>query len=79
MIRLTAGVGLVPLVGCTPDGKPSAPPSDPACAPIPEETAGPFPGDGSNGVDVPADGRAGQCRPGIHGRTHGAGTTAAAG
>ncbi|MGC0205005.1 intradiol ring-cleavage dioxygenase [Streptomyces levis] len=58
MIRLMAGAGLVPLVGCTADGKPSAsappsaPPSASACAEIPEETAGPFPGDGSNGVNV---------------------------
>jgi len=28
------------------------PDSAPECAPIPEETAGPFPGDGSNGPDV---------------------------
>jgi len=28
---------------------------DTACAPIPEETAGPFPGDGSNGPDVLAE------------------------
>jgi protocatechuate 3,4-dioxygenase beta subunit len=58
MIRLMAGVGLVPLAGCTADGKPSAPAPDAApdsasaCAEIPQETAGPFPGDGSNGVNV---------------------------
>jgi protocatechuate 3,4-dioxygenase beta subunit len=54
MIRLMAGASLVPLVGCTPEGKTSAAPSaSPAgCAEIPEETAGPFPGDGSNGVNV---------------------------
>ncbi|MFD5227823.1 intradiol ring-cleavage dioxygenase [Streptomyces qaidamensis] len=58
MIRLMAGASLVPLVGCTSQEKPSASPSSTAgsssagCAEIPEETAGPFPGDGSNGVNV---------------------------
>nr|WSZ15897.1 intradiol ring-cleavage dioxygenase [Streptomyces canus] len=66
MIRLMAGVGagLVPLVGCTADdtasstaaASPSAPSAGAAssaeCATIPEETAGPYPGDGSNGVNV---------------------------
>ncbi|WP_282701114.1 intradiol ring-cleavage dioxygenase [Streptomyces sp. CC219B] len=57
MIRLMAGAGLIPLVGCTseegaasPD--PASPDSPGECATIPEETAGPFPGDGSNGVNV---------------------------
>lgn len=66
MIRLMAGAGLVPLVGCTSDeatsasssatssakGSTSASSSAAQCATIPEETAGPFPGDGSNGVNV---------------------------
>ncbi|PNG22589.1 intradiol ring-cleavage dioxygenase [Streptomyces cahuitamycinicus] len=58
MIRLMAGVSLVPLVGCTSEENPSTSPSSSAgsssaeCAEIPEETAGPFPGDGSNGVNV---------------------------
>ncbi|MEU3932980.1 intradiol ring-cleavage dioxygenase [Streptomyces sp. NPDC029044] len=57
MIRLMAGASLVPLVGCTSQEKPSASASSPpsssaACAEIPEETAGPFPGDGSNGVNL---------------------------
>ncbi|MFJ8537083.1 intradiol ring-cleavage dioxygenase [Streptomyces sp. NPDC093591] len=61
MIRLVAGMGLVPLVGCTsqdgtsaaPSAEGSAGPSSSAeCAAIPDETAGPFPGDGSNGVNV---------------------------
>ncbi|MEU9166838.1 intradiol ring-cleavage dioxygenase [Streptomyces sp. NPDC048420] len=65
MIRLMAGAGaaLVPLVGCTADGSSSsaataatdttAPSSTgEACATVPEETAGPYPGDGSNGVNV---------------------------
>ncbi|MGV9449890.1 dioxygenase family protein [Streptomyces sp. NPDC003635] len=60
MIRLMAGAGLIPLVGCSGDDDTSAAsPSSAAssgasaeCAPVPEETAGPFPGDGSNGVNV---------------------------
>ncbi|NEA62759.1 intradiol ring-cleavage dioxygenase [Streptomyces sp. SID12488] len=67
MIRLLAGAGLVPLVGCTADdststsassapsssGTASSSSSSSAeCATIPEETAGPYPGDGSNGVNV---------------------------
>ncbi|MFF7735389.1 intradiol ring-cleavage dioxygenase [Streptomyces sp. NPDC007984] len=54
MIRLMAGASLLPLVGCTSEGEtPAAPSSSSAgCAEIPEETAGPFPGDGSNGVNV---------------------------
>jgi protocatechuate 3,4-dioxygenase beta subunit len=64
MIRLMAGAGLIPLVGCSaeddtaaspaassPAGSPSAA-SSAECAVIPEETAGPYPGDGSNGVNV---------------------------
>ncbi|ANS66571.1 intradiol ring-cleavage dioxygenase [Streptomyces lincolnensis] len=68
MIRLMAGASLVPLVGCSSeDGTAASAPSSQAspgdasspatdasveCAPIPEETEGPFPGDGSNGVNV---------------------------
>ncbi|MDX3382772.1 intradiol ring-cleavage dioxygenase [Streptomyces niveiscabiei] len=68
MIRLMAGVGLVPVVGCSVEGEdtPAAAPASSAssgspassgagsaeCAVIPEETAGPYPGDGSNGVNV---------------------------
>ncbi|MDQ1017783.1 dioxygenase family protein [Streptomyces afghaniensis] len=60
MIRLMAGATLVPLVGCTAEDTTTASPSAPSassasasgCAEIPEETAGPFPGDGSNGVNV---------------------------
>jgi protocatechuate 3,4-dioxygenase beta subunit len=36
-------------------GSPSAAGSDAECAAMPEETAGPFPGDGSNGPDVLAE------------------------
>lgn len=62
MIRLLAGASLVPLVGCTSDEGTSASSSSSSssasaassaeCATIPSETAGPYPGDGSNGVNV---------------------------
>ncbi|MFE6940126.1 dioxygenase family protein [Streptomyces chartreusis] len=60
MIRLMAGAGLIPLVGCTSEEGASAGASSKGadgtssagCATIPDETAGPFPGDGSNGVNV---------------------------
>ncbi|WP_328872649.1 intradiol ring-cleavage dioxygenase [Streptomyces sp. NBC_00287] len=64
MIRLMAGAGLIPLVGCSSgedDTSATATPSAETatssagtaeCAAIPEETAGPYPGDGSNGVNV---------------------------
>ncbi|WP_055614676.1 intradiol ring-cleavage dioxygenase [Streptomyces phaeochromogenes] len=67
MIRLLAGVGLVPLVGCSsddPDNSASSASSSSGssssaassgsaeCETIPGETAGPYPGDGSNGVNV---------------------------
>ncbi|MFC8678725.1 intradiol ring-cleavage dioxygenase [Streptomyces griseorubiginosus] len=64
MIRLMAGTGagLLPLVGCTGSSSPTAVTSPSAtgadagtgttCAAVPEETAGPYPGDGSNGVNV---------------------------
>ncbi|WAZ22958.1 intradiol ring-cleavage dioxygenase [Streptomyces cinnabarinus] len=52
MIRLMAGAGLIPLVGCTSEEDTAAPSAGESCAAVPEETAGPFPGDGSNGVNV---------------------------
>jgi protocatechuate 3,4-dioxygenase beta subunit len=64
MIRLLAGASLVPLAGCSAGndtsssatGSSSSAPSSSAssaqCAEIPNETAGPYPGDGSNGVNV---------------------------
>ncbi|MEU5321230.1 intradiol ring-cleavage dioxygenase [Streptomyces sp. NPDC021056] len=65
MIRLMAGASLVPLVGCSADNDSTASASSSSssatadsssssseCATIPEETAGPYPGDGSNGVNV---------------------------
>ncbi|OAH14908.1 intradiol ring-cleavage dioxygenase [Streptomyces jeddahensis] len=67
MIRLMAGAGLIPLVGCSSEetsasssssssaassGNSSSSSSSAECATIPNETAGPYPGDGSNGVNV---------------------------
>ncbi|WP_189321774.1 intradiol ring-cleavage dioxygenase [Streptomyces flaveus] len=66
MIRLLAGVSLVPVVGCSseePETAGSSPSSasssaassgtsEASCETIPDETAGPYPGDGSNGVNV---------------------------
>ena len=60
--RLGAGFGAVQLLGCggssgndSTSGTPTAPstaaPSG-ACSLIPQETAGPYPGDGSNGPNV---------------------------
>ncbi|MFC4468634.1 intradiol ring-cleavage dioxygenase [Streptomyces xiangluensis] len=66
MIRLLAGVSLVPVVGCSGDdaetagaspssassAAASSGASEASCETIPGETAGPYPGDGSNGVNV---------------------------
>ncbi|MER6284971.1 intradiol ring-cleavage dioxygenase [Streptomyces sviceus] len=63
MIRLLAGAGagagLAALVGCTAEDSASENTSSEGtsssaadCAGVPEETAGPYPGDGSNGVNV---------------------------
>jgi protocatechuate 3,4-dioxygenase beta subunit len=68
MIRLLAGASLAPLVACSADDSGSttssatssssssassdAAASDASCETIPGETAGPYPGDGSNGVNV---------------------------
>jgi protocatechuate 3,4-dioxygenase beta subunit len=66
VLGLLAGAGLATLVGCTEDpasdpgpaaggsGVPASgsPASPGRCATIPPETAGPFPGDGSNGPNV---------------------------
>jgi protocatechuate 3,4-dioxygenase beta subunit len=63
LLRWSAGAGLVTLVGCpaaegqSPDAGESAADGGSAnagdsCSAIPEETAGPYPGDGSNGVNA---------------------------
>jgi protocatechuate 3,4-dioxygenase beta subunit len=51
-LRLFAGVGLAALVGCAPEEESSAATDAASCEEIPEETAGPYPGDGSNGPNV---------------------------
>jgi protocatechuate 3,4-dioxygenase beta subunit len=54
-LYLVAGAGMAPLVGCGGDGGRNGSPAggdSPDCATIPEETAGPFPGDGSNGANA---------------------------
>jgi protocatechuate 3,4-dioxygenase beta subunit len=65
MFGLLAGAGLLTVAGCSsggdgaatgvtsaPDSTTAAAGSDAECAEIPEETGGPFPGDGSNGPDI---------------------------
>ena len=54
VLRLLAGASLLPFLGCgseadgaSPDGGITG-----GCTRIPEETAGPYPGDGSNGVNA---------------------------
>ncbi|MDN5918689.1 MAG: intradiol ring-cleavage dioxygenase [Pseudonocardia sp.] len=84
LLGLFAGAGAVALVGCAsgaPGGGPGGPPpgdSAKQTAPgeIPEETGGPFPGDGSNGPNVLDD--AGVVRRDIR-SSFGASTTTAAG
>ena len=48
MLRLLAGASLLPFLGCSSD----AAGQSGQCARIPEETAGPYPGDGSNGPNA---------------------------
>jgi protocatechuate 3,4-dioxygenase beta subunit len=50
MIRLAAGAGMLQLLGCGGEGNGNG--TSDGCGVIPEETAGPFPADGSNGPDV---------------------------
>jgi protocatechuate 3,4-dioxygenase beta subunit len=64
MIRLLAGASLFTVAACSSDdtggtssatrssGSSTATGSDASCEVIPNETAGPYPGDGSNGVNV---------------------------
>ncbi|TMR99875.1 intradiol ring-cleavage dioxygenase [Nonomuraea basaltis] len=65
VLGLFAGAGLATLVGCDSDstgtastasssstGSASTAATSGSCAEIPEETAGPFPGDGSNGPNI---------------------------
>jgi protocatechuate 3,4-dioxygenase beta subunit len=52
MVGLIAGAALTPLLGC--GSEDAEPPEDgpETCRTIPEETAGPFPGDGTNGANA---------------------------
>lgn len=67
VLQMLGGVGLLPLLACSsgsaagsagldasavPDGGLSSGTAPGSCAVIPEETAGPYPGDGSNGVNA---------------------------
>jgi len=47
VLRLLAGASLLPFLGCSSDAAGGG-----QCARIPEETAGPYPGDGSNGPNA---------------------------
>jgi len=68
MLGLIAGAGLIPLVGCGSDNaaggattttgaatSTTSSATGTSCAEIPEETAGPYPGDGSNGPNILAE------------------------
>jgi protocatechuate 3,4-dioxygenase beta subunit len=50
--RFGVSLAALPLLGCNSDSSPSDTPEPGTCSRIPEETAGPFPGDGSNGPNV---------------------------
>lgn len=61
ILRWLGATSLLPLVGCADDGAGIGPDATPTtgdgditgtCATIPEETAGPYPGDGSNGKNA---------------------------
>jgi protocatechuate 3,4-dioxygenase beta subunit len=52
VLRLAVGAGVIHLLGCASPSGPDDGEPNPNCARIPEETAGPFPGDGSNGPNV---------------------------
>jgi protocatechuate 3,4-dioxygenase beta subunit len=53
-LGLHGAAGVAGLIGCTPATNPSAPitPAGDCVAEVPGETAGPFPGDGSNGANA---------------------------
>src|SRR4051812_49359829 len=46
VLKLLAGASLLPWLGCGTRG------DDDACAPIPTEMGGPYPGDGTNGANA---------------------------
>lgn len=52
LIRWATGAGVLHLLGCSADGTSAGGGGNASCRLIPAETAGPFPGDGSNGPNV---------------------------
>ncbi|RYE88155.1 MAG: dioxygenase [Myxococcales bacterium] len=52
MLRWALGASLLPVLGCGGEDGTAAETSAGACSTIPEETAGPYPGDGSNGPNA---------------------------
>lgn len=52
VLRWMAGASLLPLIGCGAAGTVITGADGGSCTTIPEETAGPYPGDGSNGVNA---------------------------
>src|SRR5829696_4819826 len=58
VLRWAGGLSLLPVLGCRSTAATAAPSGatrsarTAACTAVPEETAGPFPGDGSNGVNA---------------------------
>jgi protocatechuate 3,4-dioxygenase beta subunit len=55
MLQFLGGAAIVPLIGCTSDdnaGPDAATSSGGSCSKIPTETGGPYPGDGTNGVNA---------------------------
>ncbi|MCY1021090.1 intradiol ring-cleavage dioxygenase [Pyxidicoccus sp. MSG2] len=52
LLRFALGASLLPLMGCGGSDSGTGTPGDGSCSKIPTETAGPYPGDGSNGPNV---------------------------
>lgn len=52
MLRVMLGVGVFTVMGCGNDNSTGTGNTSDQCSVIPEETEGPYPGDGSNGPDV---------------------------
>ncbi|MFY2562815.1 intradiol ring-cleavage dioxygenase [Corallococcus terminator] len=52
VLRWMAGASLLPLLGCGDDDSNEDPGDPSSCSRIPEETAGPYPADGSNGPNA---------------------------
>jgi protocatechuate 3,4-dioxygenase beta subunit len=52
VLRFAASLGVLTLFGCSESGTDPSDDGNGSCSKIPEETAGPFPGDSSNGPNV---------------------------